>query len=350
MSIQNRAPQIESLIARTNLSVPFEDFLSFVVASSPNLGSLRGFKPILEGYEDANIYLQTDTGEYVLKIFSKDRTVQNVKDYAKVLEVAPTTGVPVIQLVFGTQGNLGTFENGGKPVYYLITKFFSGANFESRTPSRVDVFAVTEFIAKLNTLDFPVDESYDSWGNKNLLKEYLKSRNKLTNEQDQLLKPCIERFQSFDLSKCSKAVIHGDMQRKHVLKNDSGEYAILDFGCMSHDAKIIELSTFIAWFCLAPDTWDEREEIVQEVIKIYLQTHHLSEYEVSGLPILIEAAHASYFLRTSILRAEGDQSSETEVWWRQSQEMLMRMQDWTGTLIDLPSAGGGIEVSAKCEF
>src|SRR3989344_1201319 len=244
----NLNTDIKNLLSRTNLTSPFGEFLKKLEEEVPRLGKIRNLQPILEGYEDANFILESDLGRLVLKIFTKERSPKNNKDYVRILEESAKIGVPVPKLIFYGKISSASF---------IITEFFEGENFENGTPMLSDIIAITAYLSKLNTLNFPVDELYDSWGNKNLLKEYEKSRNNLTSQQDKLIAPIVEGFKKVDFSKFQKAVIHGDLQRKHVLKSSEGEYCILDFGCMSHDAKVVEISTFLAWFCLQEDTSEE---------------------------------------------------------------------------------------------
>lgn len=84
-------------------------------------------------------------------------------------------------------------------------------------------------------------------------------------------------------------MIHGDMQRKHVIKGVDGKYCILDFGCMAFDPKV-------------------------SVLGVYNETHHLTEAELNSLLILMKASYAAYYFKTSILIDEGDKSLETLEW------------------------------------
>src|SRR4030042_2887493 len=210
------------LLARTYLQIPFDQFLKEVKTQYPRLGEITQFQPITEGYEDANILLVTETGTYVIKIFSKDRSEENVRSYIHILEEAQKIGVPVTRLVPGTKGSISfAAENTKTP--YCIAEFFDGNDFQENSPTRDDMVGVASYLAKLNTLRFPMTEYYDYWGNKNLAVEYEKNKESLTREQAELIAPVVESFKKLDFSKFSTSIIHGDMQRKHVLKNAKGE-------------------------------------------------------------------------------------------------------------------------------
>ena len=192
---------IATLLERTALAVPFEEFLKEVEQTYPGLGNVTGAQPIMEGYEDANFRLSAQGGEYVIKLFLKDRSPQNVKDYVRVVEAARGVGVPTMVIVAGNQGKLSYTAADGAP--YMITEFFDGKWFKT-PPTLADMVQVTEFLAALNTLDFPVVSSYDSWGIAHFLDEYTQDRPRLSTEQDALVAPVSAAMHAIDFSQSSR--------------------------------------------------------------------------------------------------------------------------------------------------
>lgn len=309
----------KKLLRRTALTVPFQTFLSSLSNTYPQLGSIKKYEPVLVGYEAANILLKTSNGEYFLKIFESDRDRKNIDSLILVHIQASKIGVPVPQLVNGKDGYLSIFQDVSE-VPYFITEKFEGKTFEFNEPTLEDMSKVCQYLALLNTLSFPVVEEYDPWGNKNIVREYDNLQGFLDEKKEVAL--IVEAVRSLPLSRFSKGVIHGDLQTKHVIKNSQGEYCILDFGCMSLDAKVIELSTFLAWFCFSEKNWVNHSEIIQKMISIYSKIHHLTGEEISSLPILVRSAYASYYLKTSQLIAEGDNSDETKKWNTSAHKLL----------------------------
>lgn len=327
-SMEQMKLSVKSLLQRTNLTIVFSGVLKEIENTYPTIGAIIHYKPILEGYEDANFKLFTNKGTFVLKIFSKERSAGNIESYIKILEESSSRDIPVAKLVLGKNGLLEQIQTRDLVTYYFITEFFNGDNFQPITPTISDMVTIVKYLAELNTLHFPVDETYDSWGNNNLLKEYQKNRHKLREEQNVLVKPTVSRLSKIDYTRFSKGVIHADMQRRHILKNEAGKYCILDFGCARFDAKVFELSVYLAWFCLGSDTWYMRDRIIKKVTTEYLKTHQLSSYELQALPVLTEAAYASYFLKTSVLTIEGDTRQETTEWLKASKDLLTRFRSW----------------------
>jgi len=321
--------QIETLLARTNLKVSFDEFLKSVEENFGSLGKIEKYFPINEGYEDANFLLETDKGRFVLKMFLAERTKGSVNSYVRILEECKSIDVPTIEMLTDFNDGLGFFGK-GDPTYYIVTKFFEGENFQDNTPTVDEIVLFTSFLSQLNTLDFEVEETYDSWGNKNFGKEYEKRKHNLTKEQNLLIKPIYDEFIQIPLGAFSKSVIHGDLQRKHILKNKDGKYCLLDFGCMAYDPKVIELSTYLAWFALQEDTWPKKDEIYKKVVDTYLKTHSLTSEELESLPVLVKSSYASYYMVTSCLINDGDNSQETLEWNNFARKMLNLFDNFEG--------------------
>lgn len=310
------------LFERINLGIPFEQYIGEIEKEYPNIGTIQKYSPILEGYEDVNFLLNTSNGKYVLKIFSKDRTEKNIKDYIKIIQEARKIGVQTLEIIPNNKNSFHLF-NGS---YSMITSFFEGKSFKFIKPSLDEIALVTENISWLNTLSFDVEESYDSWGSRNLIKEYEKCKvqNELVRRE---IFPLIEFLKQQDFSQFSKGIIHGDMQRQHVLKNDRN-ICIIDYGCARKDFKIYEVSVFLAWFCLAQDSWDEREEILKKVIEKYTEVNKLTTSEIDNIKPLIAASYAAYYLKTTELIENGDHSQETTDWNNSSRLMFEKCMDW----------------------
>ena len=313
---------LEILLQRTSLTVTFDVFLKHLSLQYPHLGEITSYSPIMEGYEAANILLHTKSGKYVLKIFESNRQKENIDSIIQIHIEAPKVGVTVPEIIQSNDGFLSNYTDTTSTIFYCLTRYFEGENFERREPSLEDIIHVASLLAKINTLNFSVVEAYDSWSNKNLVQEYELNSAKLSIDDKNFLKPIVDEIIKIDMTSFSQAVIHGDMQRKHVVKNGQGTYCILDFGCMSNDYKIIDLSTYLAWFCLTQDAWQQRAEITKQVINTYTKIHSLNNDEIISIPSFIRASYAAYYLKTVKLLREGDSSKETKSWYDSSKKML----------------------------
>lgn len=318
---------LERLLERTDLQIPFEEFIK-VVRETYGLGKIYSYAPILEGYEDANVRLSAEKGEYVLKIFAREKTFDQVKSYVDVLQEAKKRKLPLPELEKGNQGYLGTFTHKNTTIYYYLTIFFHGKNLEFYAPYLSEMRDVAKILAKFNQIDIPIVDSYDSWGSKNLVREYAENGEHISKDVQDIILPIVQKMKRLDISSFSKGIIHGDLQRKHVLKSKEGAYCLLDLGCIRKDAKVFDLSIFLAWFCLGEDTWNKKEEIVKDMLEQYTKINSLSDTEIASIPLLIKASYAAYLLKTSVLIKFGDTSEETRNWHDQSLKMIKLFNSW----------------------
>lgn len=319
--------EIDELLNRTNLRVPIEQYLSALQQEFTQVRIINSFQPIFEGYEDVNIMLNTNNGQYVLKIFATFRSEKNIHDYIKVIHEATNIGVETLELIQSETGKDYFFYGN---TYSIITKYFDGDNFVKTPPTLDEMSEVTKSLAKLNTLNFDIDETYDSWGNNNLVNEYSNTIVKDEGVKQSIL-PIVKYFENFDTYRFSKGVIHGDMQRKHVLKNKD-KLCIIDYGCMRNDLKVYDLSTFLAWFCLGEDNWDQKDDIFKKVINEYTKINPLSDEEIRSIKPLITASYAAYYLKTQELMEQGDDSKETLDWHNSARDLYLKSKSWSNLI------------------
>jgi hypothetical protein len=72
---------INILLKRTNLNISFDEFINDVQSKFTSIGKVESYSPINEGYEDANIILNTTNRKYVLKIFFAERELKIINSY-----------------------------------------------------------------------------------------------------------------------------------------------------------------------------------------------------------------------------------------------------------------------------
>jgi Ser/Thr protein kinase RdoA (MazF antagonist) len=313
---------IQQLLQRTALKIPLLEFLAIVEKNYPTLGKVLNADAIQEGYEAANIKLITETGKYVLKIYESDRDPQNIRDMIRVTESAIKLGIPFPTLIRGEQGGISILLEEHISVYYSISSLFQGKSMESTTPTIEEMCEIVTQIGSLHTLKFPVKEAYDSWGANNLVQEFKRNHQQLPSDVAGEIQPIVHVLEKLDTSHFTQAIIHGDMQRKHVLKSDDKTYCILDLGCMRNDVVAVDIATYLAWFCLQEDTWKLCKEIIEKVLETYQKKHSLTSEEITAIPHIMRASYAAYFLKTTLLIQDGDQSEETIEWNKKAKTLL----------------------------
>jgi len=238
--------------------------------------------------------------------------------------------VPVPEVINGEMGQVFLAEDrGNTKVFLIVTDFFEGDTLEKPGITLDDIKTVTSYLRKINSIKLEVAENYDSWGARNFAAEFGKKQQYLSPEHKGPVKQALKEFEKLDFSRYPKSLIHGDIQRKHVLKNHRGDYVLLDFGCANFDPRVLDPAIFLATFCFDEKSWTIRSDIIETLRYNYFEPLRFTERELQALPALVKATYASYMLNASYLQnKQGDESEQTANWLNFSSKMLELLLDW----------------------
>jgi Ser/Thr protein kinase RdoA (MazF antagonist) len=305
----------EELLSRVDIAQPLDEALHDI-ARHYDLGRIERSQLITQGYDDLNVLLVCDRGQYVAKFFNKSKASAVIADYVCVqMELARhRLPVPRIRTVNGA----GLFRVAGlrQETLVCVSEFFAGEDFVASPPQRDDMLAMTRFLAALHRLPFDISPSYDSWGTLNLPGEYARKQALVSDETRRLVAPLADAIASMKFGRAHKRIIHGDMQRKHVLKDGLGRYCVLDFDCIDYSYPIVDLGIFLALFCLEGSSPSQAQQIIADVLEAYKACAPLPSGHIALLGTLIRATWASYLLAADVLMREGDRTRQTRQWRR----------------------------------
>ncbi len=291
---------MNDFLSRVDISIPLDQLIT-LVAREYNLGNVKKFEYIKIGFEDLNIKLETERGKYVVKIFSKLCDPMFIKDYIEAILKFRGAGIPTPIILKNNDDYLFSIE---RKTRLCVMEYFEGNNFDEMTPHGDDFRILTKYLAKIHKFSFKIHNNYDKWATSHLLEEFPKKKKYLSAIDLALVQPVIDELKVVDFGKFKKSIIHGAFEKSNILKNNKGDYCILDLGCMDFNASVIDLAIFLAAFCLAPASeLNYNKKIKEFVIKEYLKTNDLTEYEIQNTPLLIRATYAAYILIPSYLLA-----------------------------------------------
>ncbi|MCA9804327.1 MAG: phosphotransferase [Cyanobacteria bacterium HKST-UBA02] len=298
------------------------DELSRQAASRFDLGALESVKAITTGYQDLNIKLTAGGCDYLLKVFSRHRSRQNIEQQIEALSFFSSHGIPVPTLVkegIEIEGSIA-----------CVMSFFHGHDFTVIAPAESDMTAMAAYLARIHELPLEVSHFYDDWGAANLEKELELNRSVLSASDRELVEDAAARYAGLDLGAFRQCTIHGDLYREHVLKSPEGNYCIIDLGCMDYNAAVLDLAIFLAHFCL--DEKLDRSQaahIYKRVLEAYQVHAPLSAAELEALPILIAGSYASYIIATThLIERKGDSTSRTAGWLELARNKLTSFNNW----------------------
>ncbi len=217
-----------------------------------------------------------------------------------------------------TVNDAGRFRVAGRfqETFVCVSEFFAGEDFVEVPPQRDDNLAIARFLAELPQLPFEITPSYDSWGTLNLPDEFARKQALVSNETRRLVAPFADAISNIRFGEAHRRIIHGDLQRKHVLKDGGGHYCILDFGCMDYIYPVVDLGIYLALFCLEVSGSSQTHDVIAEVLETYMSCAPLPSEHIAVLGTLIRVTWASYLLTAESLVRGGDRSRQTRQWRR----------------------------------
>jgi Ser/Thr protein kinase RdoA (MazF antagonist) len=303
----------QELLSRVDIAQPLDEALHDI-ARHYELGRIERSQLITEGYDDLNVLLVCERGRYVAKFFNKCKLSAAIEDYAHVQMALARRRLAVPRIC--TVNGAGIFRVAGRHQEALVcvSEFFAGENFVAASPQRDDMLAITRFLAALHRLPFDITPSYDSWGTLNLSGEFARKQALVSEETRRLVAPLADAISGMKFGRARRRIIHGDVQRKHVLKDGRGRYCILDFGCMDLSYPIVDLGIFLALFCLEGSSLSQAQHTIADVLNVYKSCAPLPTEHIALLGTLIRATWASYLLTADFLMRGGDRSRQTSQW------------------------------------
>jgi Ser/Thr protein kinase RdoA (MazF antagonist) len=303
------------LLSRADLAQPLDEVLH-EIARHYELGRIERSQLITQGYDDLNVLLVCERGRYVAKFFNKSKGSAVIEDYVRVQMAMARRRLSVPRI--RTMNGAGLFRVPGRHQETLVcvSEFFAGENFAAASPQRDDILAITRFLAALHQLPFEITPSYDSWSTLHLPGEFARKQALVSDETRRLVAPLADAIASMKFGHVRKRIIHGDLQRKHVLKDGRGRYCILDFGCMDYSYPIVDLGIFLALFCLEGSMPASAQHSIADILNVYKSCAPLPTEHIALLGTLIRATWASYLLAADFLMRGGDRTQQTRQWRR----------------------------------
>ncbi len=308
---------LHDLLTRTNLTMSLDEAARLVVPEF-KLGTLTGIEPLYVGYEELNTLIFSSSGKYVVKFFSKDKDLDSISSNVRALNAFYTGGVPVPKLYQAHDGQYIYEVEHDPAVYLVVMDYFEGRKFTEFEPNLEDMVRVTKILSRIHALSFETKGNYDMWLTMNLVQEFAHKKQYLSLEERQLIQPVVNGLAAIDLQKLPTSIVHLDLHRENVMKNEAGDYCILDLATCTTSYSVADLATYLALFCM-DGTLSVKENLRRytAVVSVYQETSALSEYELQVLPMLILATFAANTLIPTYLQQSGtDENSEQTLYYQ----------------------------------
>ena len=303
---------------RIKLNTNLEN-ISKEICKHYKLGNFISNTLITIGYEDYNFYLDTSKGKFCVKIFSKERTKEDIKNYLERIKAIAKSNVSSPKPL-EIDGNIFF------SLYYqqnnydiCVFEFIDGKNyFELKQLLSSDVIQeLAKQTALINNLDIKPNFIYDHWAFVNFKEEYKEKRKYLLNGYKAKFDELLEEFNKINFKLLPKGFVHGDIISTNVMIDKNQKVWIIDYAVSNYLPRIIDLAVISCNMCLDKNSKDNTYENIYLLLNEYNKYNQLTNYEIENFGTFYKMANAMHILEPQyIIKTDGN-SEENQYWLKE---------------------------------
>ena len=296
------------------------DIISKEICNHFNFGQYISNEIITVGYEDFNYILTTSSGKYCVKIFNKERTLEDCKNYIDRISLSSEIEVNSPRVYKCGDEILFIITIDGVQFRLCVFEFIDGASFfdSNLIPSDDEIKEIIRQMAIIHKAKLESNFIYDTWTLTNFEKEYEKKKQYLSDKDADILIKLQKKFKEIDFDKLVYSFVHGDIISSNVIKDKNNKLWIIDYAVSNYLPRIVDLVVSSCNLCLDPDSKDNSLKKIRMIITEYEKYNKLSKYEKEMLPLFFELANGMGILQTSYQKNIGNTSEENEYWYNLS--------------------------------
>lgn len=320
---------------RINLNTDL-NIISKQICRNYNLGEYISDTIITVGYEDFNYILETTKGKYCVKIFNKERTDEDCKNYIDRIELASEIDINTPKLYKANSESECIVEVNGIKFRLCVFEYINGSSFFDLEiiPNEDEIKEIIRQMAIIHKQQLNSEFIYDKWAIVNFIEEFEDKKIYLNKDDYKKSSELLAKFKNIDMKNLPYAFTHGDIISTNVMRDNNGKLWIIDFAVSNYLPRIVDLAVSSCNLCLNPDSIEETKSKINMVLREYEKYNKLTDYEKEVFPIFFDIANAMGILQISYLASKGEASEEDKFWYNESKKGLEFSNDnfWNGIL------------------
>jgi homoserine kinase type II len=310
-------------------------------------------RPIAQGENNLTQIIETSSGNYVLRSYRNDRSLEHIRYETSVLThlqkkvlpfqvpaPVPTVTGEFFAILTGTIVTLSPYLQGLPPKNdNLEQTYAAGQALAELTKALHNIQVdVTPTVAP-----FPHSGDFEGWAGTAINPSHIIQKLPLTKEEQKEILILIEETQALApaiYQTLPQQIIHRDYDQSNVLMVENSVTGILDFEFCGRDLRILDLAYALSQW--AEGQWNTGKEwsVIDAFSQGYLQRQKLSLVELETLPFIFRLrATTSLFFRFGRY-VKGFQTTESilvhiqehlyrETWLKMHQEKLLsHIRSW----------------------
>ena len=272
--------------------VAFEDL--DVLLKAYDIGAARSFKGIAEGIENSNFALDTDRGKFILTLYEKRVSADDLPYFLGLLRHLAARGVPCPVPVPGNDGSESCVLK-GRPA--AILTWLDGVSL--RHPEPGHCASAGRALAQLHDAgsDFPLIRpnalGIDGW--RTLAASTLDRADEIEPGLAELITSTLATLDEEWPEALPRGVIHADLFPDNVLFMDDEVSGLIDFYFACNDCLAYDLAVMLNAWCFEDDGLYSAAK-GHALMSAYCTHRALEAEELSALPLLATGAALRFLL------------------------------------------------------
>lgn len=282
-----------------------------------NIGQLKSTSVIAVGFEDYNVHVEAEQGEFVAKVFSKNRTDEEILRNVEILRAVNDSDVQHPEIMKLPNGDIHFVHASGLSM--VVMRYVLGKTFYElqRSPTDEELGLIAAEAVKINRLDIAPEQLFDSWAIPNLRWMYEQTREHLDAEGARLVDEALKHFEQIPFDELPKAFVHGDIIKSNTILGDDGKVYVIDFSVANVYPRVQEVVVMAANLLADGEREGARtlRQRVDAAVGAYLQAGgELLEAELGCAYNYAIAGVAMEFLGSVYERLRGENAEEVAYW------------------------------------
>jgi len=295
---------------RINYQGDLKPFLQ-KVCNDFDLGEYQSFAIIPIGYEDFNLKLTTNKGNFFVKMFAASRNEEGCQRCVNIINHTLENGVSEPKLYRNGQEFLRKVGNDR----LIVMEYVNGKTFFElqAIPTTDEIKFIVKQAALINKTNLKPSFIYDHWAITSFLKEYAEKGKYLLRADNELIRPLVDLFSSLDIKSLPHSLAKGDIIKTNIMKDSDGKIYIVDFAVANWYPRIQELAVLLCDLFFDPRHTEDFAKTYNFVLSEYQKYIKLTPEEIKLLPTFVKFAHAMHVLLANYEKVvNGNSSAENE--------------------------------------
>lgn len=271
--------------------------LSCIVCDLYELNEYKSYRIIKIGCDDFSFYLETRTGQYVVKILHRRKNSQDIKKFEDTYNIFMKNKIKCPHLLKNrNEEYISKLQFGGININLCLLEYINGKDLYSMNKkiTNSDIDKLVDILVSIHNIKDNYKIEYDRYSFMKLKEVFEKHKSILSKKMSTDVANFLKEYAKVDFNKLPVCFIHADLGRSNIIKSKNNELFVIDFIQSGTGIRLLDIVIIINRCIFNYNYVNYSKKMEKYFLKKYQQYIKLTEYELEVLSIL-EKANAYSF-------------------------------------------------------